>query len=146
MGSEIAREKVYGNFRVRPGKQPKEPSWREERPGNSEPHLALIRQMPCCVCLVMRPEAIVDPHHLQSGEAGKERGVGMRATDKWALPLCRIHHDMLHRLGSRKEKGFFFDSGIDPYDLAVALWNSTGDLERMVKILIAHREHFATVD
>ena len=146
MASEIYREKVYGNFRIRKGKQPKEPSSRSERPGNSAMHLSLIRQMPCCVCLVSQPAAIIDPHHLRGGEAAAERGVGMRASDKWAVPLCRIHHDALHRIASGREKQWFYDGGVDPYDLAVALWSGTGDLERMVNILIAQREHFAEID
>ena len=146
MASEIYKEKVYGDFRVRRSKQAPKPSAISERAGNSEAHLNLIRMMPCCLCLETRPKAVIDPHHLQSGEAARERGVGMRATDKWAIPLCRIHHDMLHRLGSRKERGFFYDGGIDPYDLAVALWVSTGDLERMCNILLTQRELFAKVD
>jgi hypothetical protein len=146
MASEIYKEKVYGDFRVRRSKQPKEPSSRSERPGNSEHHLFLIRQMPCSVCLVSRPTAIIDPHHLRGGEAAAERGVGMRASDKWAVPLCRMHHDALHRISSRREKQWFYDGGIDPYDLAVALWVSTGDIDRMNLILLTQREHFGQVD
>lgn len=143
---EIRKEPVLANFRIRKGKQPKTPSSREEREGNSAPHLSLIRQMPCAVCLRSRPLVIVDPHHLRSGEALAERGVGMRASDRWAVPLCRDDHDALHRLSSRREKQFFYDGGIDPFDLAVALWVSTGDLERMCNILLTQRELFAKVD
>lgn len=146
MASEIHKERVFGNFRVRKGLQPKTPSSREERDGNSAPHLSLIRQMPCAVCLECRPKVIVDPHHLRSGEALAERGVGMRAPDKYAVPLCRCHHDDLHRISSRREKQWFYDGGIDPFDLAVALWVSTGDLERMVNILLTQRELFGRVD
>lgn len=146
MASEIYKEKVYGDFRVRRSKQPSKPTAVSERAGNSEPHLVLIRMMPCCVCLESRPKVTVDPHHLRGGEAASERGVGMRATDKWAVPLCRIHHDALHRISSRREKQWFYDGGIDPYDLAVALWVSTGDLERMVNILVTQRELFGRVD
>lgn len=146
MASEIHKERVFGNFRVRPSKQPKTPSSISEREGNSAPHLILVRQMPCCVCLRSRPLVIIDPHHLRSDEAARERGVGMRATDKWCVPLCRDDHDALHRLSSRREKQFFYDGGIDPFDLAVALWVSTGDLERMVNILLTQRELFGRVD
>lgn len=146
MASEIFREKIFGNFRIRKGKQPKEPSSRSERPGNSPAHLSWIRQMPCSACLAARPRVIVDPHHLRGGEAAAEHDVGMRAPDKWSVPLCRPHHDDLHRITSRREKQWFYDAGVDPYDLAVALWSATGDLERMVSILIAQREHFAEID
>lgn len=146
MASEIYREKQLANFRIRPSKLPAKPSAVSEREGNSPPHLTLVRQMPCCICLRSRPLVVVDPHHLRGDEAARERGVGMRATDKWAVPLCRDEHDALHRLSSRREKQWFYDGGIDPYDLAVALWVSTGDLERMVNILLTQRELFAKVD
>lgn len=145
MASEIFREKVLANFRERFPKKHKS-TFREDRPGMSPKHLAFIRQMPCCVCMECRPNVIIDPHHLKSGPANDERGVYLKATDKWAIPVCRIHHDMVEHIGSRKETQFFFDAGVDPHDLALSLWNATGDLERMVSILIAQREHFAEID
>lgn len=145
MASEIYKEKVFGNFRERFPEKHKS-TFRDERPGMSEKHLSLVRQMPCCVCLEVRPKVTIDPHHLKSGPAKDERGIGLRATDKWALPVCRLHHEMVERLSSRSETQFFFDAGVDPHDLAKSLWDASGDLERMVKILIAHREHFAEID
>ena len=135
---EIRKPHVYCNFR--PSK--KERSKKRERaadrrPGMSSKHLVLIRQMPCCVSLVM-PAG--DPHHLKQGPAKDERGMGQKATDRWTVPLTRIEHDALERIGSRHEHAWFRERGIaDPYELANALWHATGDLSRMIAILMAHR-------
>lgn len=141
MASEIYREKQLANFRDRFPK--KEKSFHEEREGMDSKHCALLRLMPCCVSLV-QPAGTV--HHLKSGPAMKERGVGMRATDRWGIPMTWEMHQEIERIGSRKERQWFLDRGVDPHDLAVSLWNGTGDLERMTKILVAHRELFGQVD
>jgi len=115
----------------------KKPSAQERREGNNKKHLALIRLLPCCVTLKM-PAG--EAHHLKSGPAAKERGVGMKATDKWAVPLGHKSHMYgVELLGSRNEFGWFQSHGIDPYELAAALWAATGDLPKMTKIVLAHR-------
>lgn len=106
-----------------------------KRPGMSEAHLVLIRQLPCCASGWRAPS---DAHHLRQG-LSNERGVGRKATDRWAVPLSRRMHDDLHRLGSRRELEWFQAHGIeDPLELANALWANTGDLERMRKVLEVH--------
>lgn len=115
-------------------KKPK-PTTAERREGNSKRHLALIRQLPCCVTGKRGPS---DPHHLREGLA-HERGIGRKATDRWAVPLCRQLHEEAHRVGSRQEWAWFKARGIeDPLELAAALWRNTGDLDRMLKVLEAH--------
>ena len=133
---ELRKERVFGNFKParRERMKPKK-SAAEKRPGMSEKHLALIRQMPCCVSLKM-PAG--EAHHIKSGTG--ERGMGLRSTDRWALPLSHDKHMELERLGSRNEVKWFQQHGIeDPHELAAALWANTGDLSRMVAVLMAHR-------
>ena len=126
--------RVIGNF-----KKPKNPnktriSPREKWEGNSKAHLALIRQLPSCIS-GRRP---CDPHHLKIKD---ERGTGMRARDRWAVPLSRDEHDHLEAQGSRQEPAWFKSHGIEnPYELANALWRATGDLETMTRIVEAHLE------
>jgi hypothetical protein len=134
---EIRPPKVYGNFRPSlKDRARKKPSAQERREGNSEAHLALIRRLPSCVSGVAGP---CDPHHLRSAAALAERGVGMRATDRWAVPLTRAEHDELHRISSRLEEAWFRERGIDDVvELAAALWTNTGDLQRMWKVQQAH--------
>lgn len=118
--------------RIAKKNKPKSASKRE---GMNEKHLALIRQLPCCVT-GKAPRS--DPHHLKEGLA-HERGIGRKATDRWAVPLCRQKHEEVERIGSRQEWAWFRSHGIeDPLELAAALWRVTGDLDRMRKVLAAH--------
>lgn len=101
-------------------------------------HLERIRRLPCCIptCSSKSPS---DPHHLR---VSNERGVGLKATDRWAIPLCRRHHEECHTVGSRKEEEWFLAREIDCYGLANSLWqNTSDDLGRMLKVMEAHREH-----
>lgn len=66
--------------------------------------------------------------------------MGLRATDRWAIPLCRRHHEECHTVGSRKEEEWFLARGLDVYSLANGLWQQTGDLKRMQKVWEAHHE------
>jgi len=131
---QIKREKVFGNFRVRAAKKPhKNAQTYKDRPGMSEAHLALVRKLPCVMTgQVPGGEA----HHVKTGTG--ERGMGLRSTDKWAVPLSHDAHMELERAGSRNELAWFAMIGIDPVVLAQDLWAATGDLPKMTRIVIAH--------
>lgn len=140
MASQIRRETVLANFRPSVTERERERRTRksgaEKREGNSERHLDLLRQLPCCIT-GKTPAGEV--HHLKGAAARLERGMGQRATDKWGVPLSRIPHDAVERIGSRHEHAWFRENGIaDPYELAAALWQATGDLDRMRRVLQAH--------
>lgn len=141
MASEIRREHVYANFRPSLSDREKAKRTRmsaqERREGNSEAHLALLRLLPCCVT---GNTPCGSAHHLKSGPAARERGVNMRATDKWGLPLAYEAHILgVEKVATRYEHAWFREHGIDdPYELAAALWQATGDLERMRRVLQAH--------
>ena len=111
--------------------------WRKCRPGMSEAHLALIRKLPCVACPALCRS---DPHHLRGGVAAKERSFGVKSTDRQAVPLCRWHHEELHRIAVKYEADWFHKWRLDPYELANALWHGTGDLARMKAILDAHKQ------
>lgn len=133
---ELRKPLVYGNFK--PPKRErlkKKVRSADKRSGMSEKHLQLIRKLPCVACLKM-PAGTA--HHIKTGTG--ERGVGLRSTDKWAVPLCWPDHEELERAGSRNEIRWFREHGIDdPHGLAAALWNASGDLPMMTKIVFAHR-------
>lgn len=126
--------KIYGNFRTRGVKPKKEKLPTKKRPGMSEAHLAAIRKLPCVVTgRVPAGEA----HHLK---VPGERGTAMKATDKWAVPLCHTIHMDLESVGSKNEPKWFRKHGIDdPYALADALWHASPDVARMTRIVIEHR-------
>jgi len=141
MASQIRRETVLANFRPSVTEREREKRTRksaaEKREGNSEDHAALLRLLPCCVT-GREPARTI--HHLKAGPARHERGVQMRATDRWALPLSYEAHILgVETVGSRREHAWFREHGVDdPYELAAALWRETGDLERMRRIVQAH--------
>ena len=134
---EIARPQVLANFRRPMVLRDKPTPWQKKRTGMDPGHLVLVRQLPCTVC---ENRTGIDPHHLKSGAAARERGIGMKATDRWSVPLCRVHHDEVERLASIHERAWFSAFGLDPHMLALALWGNTGDLMRMLRVLNAHKQ------
>jgi hypothetical protein len=135
---EIRPPKVYGNFRPSLKERAKKHvSSQERREGNSQVHRDAIGRLPCCVCGKAPPN---DGHHLKSGPAKSERGVGMRATDQWLVPLCRLCHSAVERIGSRREfEWFAANCTDDPYLMAKALFMCTPKTpEAMLPVLAAH--------
>jgi hypothetical protein len=130
--------KIMGNFRpTLQERAKKRVSAQQRREGNCEVHRAIVKHLPCIVCWKQPPN---DGHHLKMGLAGGERGVGMRATDMWLLPLCRLHHDDLESYGSRREFEWFAAMGVeDPEGAAKALWDAPKDVTIMANIVAAHR-------
>lgn len=77
-------------------------------------------------------------HHLKSHT--KERGMAVRSTDKWGVPLCFKCHQEIENAGTKNEVRTFKSWGIeDVHALALALWSTAGDVSKMVKIIIEHR-------
>ncbi|WP_109402775.1 DUF968 domain-containing protein [Proteus terrae] len=52
--------------------------------------LQWVKTQPCCVC----GQQADDPHHIIGHGMG---GMGTKAHDLFTIPLCRQHHDELHR-------------------------------------------------
>src|SRR5262249_45166433 len=91
---------------------------RQEHPhgcGRRE-HLRYVMQQPCLVC-GRKPS---DPHHLRYMQP---RALGRKASDEFAVPLCRGHHRELHR--ARDERAWWKQAGIDPIKVARRLWKET---------------------
>ncbi|MCK1287642.1 DUF968 domain-containing protein [Bradyrhizobium sp. 44] len=87
---------------------PKEPPRKR-----SKAHLAFIRAQPCLVC----KQAPSDAHHLKFAQP---RTLGRKVSDEFTVPLCRSHHQALHRHGN--EKAWWVDMQISPLPLASELW------------------------
>jgi len=79
-------------------------------------HLRYVAQQACLLCS-RKPS---DPHHLRHLQP---RALGRKASDEFAVPLCRIHHRLVHRVGN--EAAWWKDSGIDPAKAARKLWNDS---------------------
>jgi hypothetical protein len=82
----------------------------------SREHLRYVMQQPCLVC-GRKPS---DPHHLRYMQP---RALGRKASDEFAVPLCRGHHRELHR--ARDERAWWKQAGIDPISVARRLWKET---------------------
>jgi Rad52/22 family double-strand break repair protein len=52
-------------------------------------HLKFVASQPCSVC-GRQPS---DPHHLRFAQP---RGLGLKVSDEFTVPLCRVHHRQLH--------------------------------------------------
>lgn len=140
MATEIPRTLLLGNFRPAKSERIKrkakaQKAKRDERPGNCEEHRAALRKCPCIATLKMPAGEV---HHLKFGTG--ERGVGMRSSDRWGVPLSRGPHDEIERIGSRNEPAKLAEWGIkDAPDLANALWHASPDVRRMTAIIIEWR-------
>jgi hypothetical protein len=51
------------------------------------------------------------------------RALGRKASDEFTVPLCRIHHRLVHRVGN--EAAWWQDAGIDPIKAAQSLWKQS---------------------
>jgi hypothetical protein len=49
--------------------------------------------------------------------------MGRKVSDKFAVPICRLHHRELHRRGN--ERVWWQNQGIDPLAIAASLWART---------------------
>ena len=79
-------------------------------------HLRFVMQQPCLLC-GRKPS---DAHHIRFVQP---RALGRKASDEFAVPLCRSHHRAVHRAGD--EKAWWKQAGIDPTKVARKLWKHT---------------------
>jgi hypothetical protein len=79
-------------------------------------HLRYVTLQPCLLC-GRKPS---DAHHLRFVQP---RALGRKASDEFAVPLCRIHHRAAHRASD--ERGWWKAAGIDPLKIARKLWKDT---------------------
>ena len=79
-------------------------------------HLRSVAKQPCLIC-GRKPS---DPHHLRYLQP---RALGRKASDEFAVPLCRVHHREVHR--ARDEQAWWQAAGIDPIKIARKLWKDT---------------------
>lgn len=100
------------------------------REGMSRQHEEAIRCMPCLHC---GKAPRVDPHHLQRGLPPRERGMGRRASDQFAIPLCRRCHDAAEATGD--DEAVLASWGIDGRGIAAALWRVKGDRKAMMRVI-----------
>ena len=79
-------------------------------------HLRFVMQQPCLLC-GRKPS---DAHHIRFVQP---RALGRKASDEFAVPLCRSHHRAAHRAGD--ENAWWKQAGINPIKVARKLWKHT---------------------
>jgi hypothetical protein len=88
----------------------------EPRRYRDRAHLEFVSSQPCLLC-GRQPS---DAHHLRFAQP---RALGRRASDEFAVPLCRTHHRVLHRRGD--EAAWWESVNLDPVIVARQLWEHT---------------------
>ena len=79
-------------------------------------HRVFVSKQPCLLC----GRTPADPHHLRFAQP---RALGRKVSDEFTVPVCRLHHNELHRRGD--EVAWWSEAHIDPVPIALALWRRT---------------------
>ncbi|MGY8685012.1 ERF family protein [Bradyrhizobium sp. UFLA05-153] len=82
-------------------------------------HLRFLAKQPCLVC----GRTPSDPHHLRFAQP---KGLGLKVSDEFTVPLCRAHHRELHRASNEVE--WWLRLAIEPLEVARRLWLTTHPL------------------
>ena len=85
----------------------------------SKAHLLFVAAQPCLVC----QRFPCDAHHLKFAQP---RSLGRKVSDEYTVPLCRDHHDELHRHGN--EIAWWANAQIAPLEAARNLWATSPQL------------------
>jgi ERF superfamily len=88
----------------------------EPRRIRNKAHLKFVAEQPCLIC-GRRPS---DAHHLRFMQP---RALGLKASDEFTVPLCRIHHRAVHRASD--EQACWQEARIDPLNIAQQLWQTS---------------------
>ena len=79
-------------------------------------HLIFVASQPCLVCQRLPSDA----HHLKFAQP---RALGRKVSDEFVVPLCRDHHQQLHRHGN--ELAWWANVKLAPLEVAKSLWEAT---------------------
>ena len=79
-------------------------------------HLRFVATQPCLICGRSPSHA----HHVRFAQS---RGLSLKVSDEFTVPLCAIHHHHIHTTG--KEREWWQERNIDPLKIANTLWQQT---------------------
>lgn len=99
-----------------------------KREGDSKAHTRWIKSLPCLIC----GRKSDDPHHLKRGVDNMPKGMSRKHPDRWAIPVCRKHHNHLEA-GNDEER--LAELGHDGRATAARLWAISGDTEQAERII-----------
>jgi ERF superfamily len=96
-------------------------------------HLKFVATQPCLLC----GRTPCDPHHIKFAE---QRALGRRVSDRFTVPICRLHHRELHRRGN--ERAWWEKQEIDPLPVAANLWAKTHEIAAAANLAGDTATHF----
>ena len=79
----------------------------------SKEHLRFVASQPCLICGRLPSHA----HHIRYAQS---KGLSLKVSDEFTVPLCAIHHHQIHTTG--KEREWWEERNIDPLKVASRLW------------------------
>jgi hypothetical protein len=79
-------------------------------------HLRFVANQPCLICGRTPSQA----HHIRFAQL---RGMSLKVSDEFTVPLCAIHHHHIHTTGA--ERAWWKERNIDPLKVAAALWQKS---------------------
>jgi hypothetical protein len=79
-------------------------------------HLRYVASQPCTIC----GRSPTHAHHVRHAQP---RGLGLKVSDEFTVPLCATHHQQLHT--TTKEREWWQERNIDPLIVARALWRES---------------------
>jgi hypothetical protein len=85
----------------------------------SKEHLRYVAEQPCLICGRSPSHA----HHIRFAQS---RGLGLKVSDEFTVPLCAIYHQQNHAKGN--ERLWWQDHKIDPLAVATRLWRASQQL------------------
>ena len=77
-----------------------------------------VASHPCAVC----GRSPAHAHHVRHAQS---RGLGLKVSDEFTVPLCATHHHQIHTTG--KEREWWQQRNIDPLLIASTLWQQSRD-------------------
>jgi DNA recombination protein Rad52 len=112
-----------GNGAVQPKIDKSVPTISEPRRVRSKEHLRFVASQPCLICGRTPSHA----HHIRYAQT---RGISLKVSDEFTVPLCAIHHHQIHTTG--KEREWWEERNMDPLKVAMSLWQHSRDRDSVI--------------
>jgi hypothetical protein len=98
-------------------------------------HLAYVRRLPCVATYLETGRFVYgcQAAHVRMVREGKPGAMGVKPSDKYALPMTPEQHDRQTNRGG--ERGFWAALNFDPIPLCEALHAVSGDIEAGERII-----------
>jgi hypothetical protein len=88
----------------------------EPKRHRSKEHLRLVAKQPCLIC----GRSPTHAHHVRFAQS---RGLGLKVSDEFTVPLCAIHHQQNH--ATDDERLWWKEHKLDPLAVAARLWRES---------------------